>query len=130
MDLVVDVEAGDRAAELRSLREWLVGEPALRGRVGFVEQAPPPGTLGGVVDVLTVALGQGGPAAALASVLIAWIRRRAGVVTVMLTRPDGTSIKVEGRHVRGLDPAGVEHLVAGVARSLEGTDEQAGGRDG
>src|SRR5215813_8465127 len=67
---------GEGPAELRSLREWLVREEELRGRVTLIEPAPRPGTLGSVVESLLVMLGPGGTATALASVLITWIRHR------------------------------------------------------
>jgi hypothetical protein len=130
VDLAVTVEAREPGAAVRALREWLVAEPVLRGRVRLVQPAPQPGSLGGVVEALTVALGQGGAATALVSVLVAWIRRRVGDVSVTLTRPDGTSVKVDATHVRGLDSDGVADLVADIARSLDGTAEESDGEGG
>jgi hypothetical protein len=130
VDLVVVVEAGESSAAVRSLREWLVADPVLRGLVRVVAPAPQAGMLGGAVEALSVALGQGGAATALVSVLVAWIRRRVGDVSMSLTRPDGTSIKVDATHVRGLDAAGVADLVAGIARSLDGTGEESDGEGG
>ena len=122
MDLAVTVDAAERGAEVRSLREWLVAEPGLRVRL--VPPAPRAGTLGGAVEVLAVAVGQGGAVTALVSVLVAWLRRRVGDVSVTLTRPDGTSISVDAKHVRGMDTAEVADLVADITRSLAGPVEE------
>lgn len=124
MDVSV-VIVGDRAGEeLRSLRAWLVEENELRGRVRLRQRPPEPDELGAVDDVLTVAFGPGGAATVLASVLITWIRHRTGNVTVKLTRPDGTSVDVTAKHVRGLAAADVHTLTAELSRSLD-----AGGDD-
>jgi hypothetical protein len=119
MDLVVLVEAQGPGADLYSLRDWLVAEPMLRGQVRLIQPAPASGTLGSAIEALAVGIGQGGAATALASVLIAWIRRRVGDVTVKLTRPDGNSTEVTAKHVPGLDAAGIAGLVADIAKSLE-----------
>jgi hypothetical protein len=119
------VIAGDGAGdELRSLRAWLVEEDELRGRVRLRQRPPEPDELGAVDDVLIVALGPGGVATVLASVLITWIRHRTGDVTVKLTRPDGTSVDVTAKHVRGLAAADVQTLTTELSRSLD-----AGGGD-
>ena len=127
MYLAVTVDAEGPGAEVRSLQEWLVAEPGLRGRVRLVQPAPQAGTLGGAVEALTVAVGQGGAVTALVSVLVVWIRRRVGDVSVTLTRPDGTSISVDATHVRGLDSSGVAELVDDIARSLDDLVEEADG---
>ena len=101
--MVVLTVSGDDATErVRSLDSWLVGEDRLRGRVRRVVRAPEPPTMGSVPDVLMVALGQGGVATALASVLIAWIRRQTGTASVTAKRPDGAEFTLSADHVRGL----------------------------
>jgi hypothetical protein len=128
--LMVSVVPGEHDAALRSLREWLAAEPALRGQVRLVEPAPRPGTLGGVVEALQVVLGPGGVAPVFAGALVAWARRRVGDAEVMVTRPDGTSVTVKATNVRGLDGPEMADLVAGVARSLEESSEETDGTGG
>lgn len=130
MDVRITVagEEGDQGA-LRSLREWLVREPKLRGGVRLVQHPPAPDRLGSIPDALLVTLGPGGVATAVASVLIAWIRRRGGDVSVKVTQPDGTSVEVSATDVRGLDAAGVRAWVSEVSRALAGGggSREAGG---
>lgn len=117
MKLTLAVESRLAADELRSLREWLVADEELRGRVRLSEAAPAPGTLGSVVDTLVVALGPGGVATATASVLIAWIRRRKSDVTIKGTRQDGSSFELHATNVPELGE---------LAKLLSG-DERADG---
>lgn len=110
---------GDRSAdELRSLRDWLVAEEQLRGRVRLESPPPEPGALGSVVEALTVALGPGGVATAAASVLISWLRRRTSDISVKMTLPDGTSTEFSTTNVSGLDAAEVRRITAELSRSL------------
>lgn len=116
--VVIEV-TGDRPAdELRSLRDWLVAEEELRGRVRLELSPPKPGALGSAVAALTVALGPGGVATAAASVLISWIRRRTGTVSVKVSRPDGTSTEFSATNVSGLDATEVQRITAELSRSL------------
>ncbi|MGW3205602.1 effector-associated constant component EACC1 [Streptomyces sp. NPDC001135] len=125
--LVVEV-AGDRAAdELRSLRDWLVAEEELRGRVRLELPPPAPGALGSLVAALTVALGPGGVATAAASVLISWLRRRTGDISVKVVRPDGTSAEFSATHVLSLDAAEVQRITAELSRSLGPVDDRETG---
>src|SRR5690349_2995669 len=80
--LTIRVGGGRREDELLSLRDWLTGEPDLRGRLELLKAPPTPGTLGAATDAIAVALGPSGAVTVLASALIAWLRRRVGDVTV------------------------------------------------
>ncbi|MEV0679125.1 hypothetical protein AB0I60_21655 [Actinosynnema sp. NPDC050436] len=124
----IDVEAEDRLAELESLAEWLADVDELRGKVQAVESAPPTGTLGPLLDALEVALGPGGAAAAVAASVIAWLRSRAGRITVTLERPDGTKVSVDAVRVRGLRPDDVRAEVEGLLKAIEPPDEVPGDR--
>ncbi|MFE5587090.1 hypothetical protein [Kitasatospora sp. NPDC056531] len=124
--ILVKVEGGNSADDLRSLRQWLLEEDQLRGRVRLVEAPPAPGTLGAVLDTLTVALGPGGVATAVASVLISWIRRQRGNVSVKVTRPDGTVTEFSATHVSGLEAPQVRQLAAELSRSLDQGIEHTG----
>ncbi|MEV8322320.1 hypothetical protein [Kitasatospora sp. NPDC056731] len=117
--LLVKVEGGNSADGVRSLRQWLVEEDQLRGRVQLAEAPPAPGTLGAVLDTLTVVLGPGGVATAVASVLISWIRRQRGNVSVKVIRPDGTVTELSATHVSGLEALQVRQLAAELSRSLD-----------
>lgn len=82
--------------DLLSLRAWLTDEDSLRGRV-FLDLAPArPGEMGGVAEVLVVALGAGGAVTALARSLPAWLRGHADV-TVELTDQTGRTVKITAR---------------------------------
>jgi hypothetical protein len=117
--------AGDRAAdEFRSLRDWLVAEEELRGQVRLELPPPDPGALGSVVEALTVALGPGGVATAAASVLISWLRRRTGNVSVKVVRTDGTSAEFSATHVSGLNATEVQRITADLSRSLEPVEDR------
>ncbi|MGA5824141.1 effector-associated constant component EACC1 [Kitasatospora sp. NPDC094028] len=96
-----------------SLRQWMLTERELAGRVRLVHAPPEPGTLGTVATMLEV-LGPGGVATAVASALIAWLRRRVGDVKVKATRSDGASITLTSTNVRNLDPDGVARVLGEV----------------
>lgn len=109
---------------MRSLRAWLVGDDTLRGRVQLAAAAPEPGTLGGELETLAIALGPGGAATALAGALITWIRRQAGSIRVKVAGPDGAFVEVTASRARGLDAAQVQGLVTEVLDFLtEGTTD-------
>lgn len=115
-------DAASAAVAARSLEAWLVGRDELRGRVRPVVAAPRPGEMGSVSDVLVVALGHGGAATAVASVLISWVRRQRGKVSVTAKRSDGAEITVSADHVRGLTAEQISPLVNQVAAALDGND--------
>jgi hypothetical protein len=103
---------------VRSLWQWLAGEPELRGRVDRIVGPPRSGELGGTVETLAVALGPGGVVGVLASALVSWVRRQRGDQTVEVTRPDGTKITVTSTHVRGLTAEATQELVRELAAGL------------
>ena len=119
VEVELTVIGDDTVATVRSLEAWLAGREELRGRVRPVVAVPEPGAMGSVVDVLTVALGQGGMATATASVLISWIRRQHGKVSVTAKRPDGAEITLAADHVRGLTSEEIPALVTELAAALE-----------
>lgn len=58
--------------------------------------------MGGVVDVLTVALGSGGIGVVLIRSLCTWLIHCRTDVTVTITAPDGKSVQVDAK--RAADP--------------------------
>ncbi len=121
---------GDHSAdEMRSLREWLLAEEELRGRVRLEEGAPEPGTMGTLSDVLTLTLAPGGLAAVFTGAFIAWIRHRTGSADYRLIRRDGSVIEVSAQRVRGLDAAALRTQVTDLLDSLEDSGEGAGRGD-
>lgn len=121
MEVRLTVAGDDPTAAMRSLEAWLAGHDELRGRVRSVVMAPQPGTMGTVAEVLMVAVGHAGVATAVASVLISWIRRRSGKVSVNVTRPDGAEITLTADHVRGLTTEEVRSMVTQLEATLDGT---------
>ncbi|MFJ2162863.1 hypothetical protein [Streptomyces sp. NPDC087856] len=123
MDEAVRVEIKGSASGdlLRSLHAALSGEPEWRGRVDVVSTRPVPGTLGGWVEALSVALAPGGAVVVLVGAVVAWARRQSvGDVVCKVSRADGTSVEVSAPLARSLrGPDEVRVLVEGLARDLE-----------
>lgn len=95
--LSISAEDGDA---LRSLLDWLRHEDAFRGRVHVAHAPVRPGQMGGMLDVLVVALGSGGVGAALATSLSTWLRRPRGTdVKLTLTADDGRKLELDARRV-------------------------------
>jgi hypothetical protein len=121
---------GDNAPdELRSLASWLSAEDDLQRKPRLVTPPPQPGAMGAALDHLALALGPGGLAAAFAAILIAWIRSRSATVFIELTRPDGTTVRLEAKNVRGLPHDQVKGLtdqVAGLLARAEAGSAGAG----
>lgn len=83
------MSGGDAVTEYAALLDWLMGERALAGRARLVRSASGERELGGVFDMLAVALGSGGAVVALAGSLTAWIKTRHQRVTVTVEGPAG-----------------------------------------
>jgi hypothetical protein len=95
------ITVADDPDHLRSLLEWLRLEDELRGQVRLEAAHDPSGQqMGGVLDVLTVALGSGGAGAVLASSLSTWLTHRSSDVKITVTAPDGRRVEVDARRVR------------------------------
>ncbi|MEV5141105.1 hypothetical protein AB0K71_12555 [Streptomyces syringium] len=126
MDVAVTTHGPGRGDQLRSLRDWLADSPEMRGRVEGVERPPEVGTLGPVLDALSVALGPAGAASAFATGLIAWLRTRRGDVHIKVTLSDRSSLELTAKRVSGLDAGALQKQVSEVAdllsRQRESTD--------
>lgn len=115
---VVDGAVGD-------LDAWLADEDELRGCVRRVPAAVPAGALGAGLSQLVVSLASGGTATALASTVIAWLRRRNGPVTVRVIRPDGSTIEVRADRVREMSAAALGVLADQMAALVWPGDDVA-----
>ncbi len=115
--LSISAEDGD---VLRSLLDWLRHEDTLRGRVRTAQTPVRPGEMGGVLDVLVVALGSGGAGAALATSVSTWLSQpRRADVKLTVTAEDGRHIELDARRIR--DPA---VLLREVERLLRTEDSE------
>lgn len=77
-----------------SLRQWLQGEDAFRGRVRAEGRALVPNEMGGAADVLVVAVSSGGALTVLVNSVSTWLRQRRSRYAVEIQRVDGTVIRV------------------------------------
>lgn len=120
VDAQVRLVDGD-AADVAALWQWLNDERDLRGRV--VRAPAPVGAteLGGVADLLTVAVGAGGGGTVLAASLIAWVRTRRTTATM--------TVEAHGRRVT-LNIATVGDVSPLLHEILAQTTDNAGAPDG
>ncbi|WP_369369116.1 hypothetical protein AB5L52_45400 (plasmid) [Streptomyces sp. CG4] len=122
--MTLNTDGPKAADELRSLHAWLTDIDELRGRVGCKESPPEKGTLGPLLEALTVALGPGAAATALATTVIAWLRARRSEIHIKVTLPDRRSLELSARNVADLDAAALRQQVADVAVLLGAQDQQ------
>ncbi|MFF2042516.1 hypothetical protein ACFVVX_19015 [Kitasatospora sp. NPDC058170] len=90
-------------AELVELADWLSREDELRGRAAIEKPATPPGQMGGLADILIVALGAQGAGTVLAASVAVWIRHRRPSADIEVTGPDGRSVRISVRDAPDLD---------------------------
>lgn len=119
MDIEIAIAGRSREAELRSLHDWLLREPALRdSRVTHPVSTPPPEEMGVLSDVLVVALGSGGAGAALAGSLSVWLQTRVTGFTVRIRTTAG-EVEVQARNVQ--DP---EILIKSITTILSSQGDE------
>ncbi|HEY4454676.1 MAG TPA: hypothetical protein VGN81_10240 [Pseudonocardiaceae bacterium] len=111
--LSLGIAGPEAQAALRDLSGWLASEDELRGRLELRRKPIVPGQLGGVLDVLTVALGSGGAGAVLGTSLSTWLIQRRADVSVTVTGPDGRKVTVDVH--RAADPAEIIREVGKLA---------------
>ncbi|MGW4882581.1 effector-associated constant component EACC1 [Streptomyces sp. NPDC004262] len=122
--MTLNIDGPQAADQLRSLHTWLTDVDELRGRVGCKERPPEQGTLGPLLEALTVALAPGAAATALATTVIAWLRTRRAEIRIKVTLPDRRSLELSARNVAGLDAAALRQQVADAAVLLGAQDQQ------
>jgi hypothetical protein len=122
--MVITLTVVGGADGLRSLTRELGEVDELRGAVRSAVGAPRSGELGALDEALVVAVGQGGALTVLVTVLIAWLRRRAGEVVIKLTKADGTAVEVKATQVRAMAAEDLKALTSEMTASLgDGTHE-------
>ncbi|MFD8749515.1 hypothetical protein ACFV0O_00805 [Kitasatospora sp. NPDC059577] len=121
MDARIRVIGGDEVRETAELWDWLRRERALAGLVRAVPTPPADGELGGVTQVLEVALGAGGAGAVVARALAVWLRTRRSDVTAEVTTRH-RRVRVTATQVRS------EDVVPLLAEVLGEDDDETGPR--
>ena len=76
-----------------------------------------------MTDALVVAVGSGGAVTALVGALVSWLRNRTTDLTVRIVRPDGSSLEVDGKRVRGVDAEQLRGLINDLAAELVAPSE-------
>ncbi|GAB3440163.1 effector-associated constant component EACC1 [Actinophytocola sediminis] len=116
MELQIRIEPGT-IDEYLALTDWLNASRDFRGRVHQVAGAPPAGGLsGGVIELLTVAVGSGGLGVVLTNSLNTWLGTRRREITAKVTvtarartvelrarNPNTQELKLLGEILRGSD---------------------------
>ncbi|MER6548450.1 hypothetical protein [Streptomyces sp. NPDC001250] len=123
---IVRLSVSGGAAQTADLAAWLDEEDALRGRVRRVAGPVPDGALGGELQQLVVGLTSSGVTTAVASVVVAWLRRRTGSVSVRVSGRDGFELEVHADQVRNMD---AEQLRAQVDRLVSAAWPDGAGRE-
>ncbi|MEU6783367.1 hypothetical protein ABZ912_29585 [Nonomuraea angiospora] len=108
----------DTPAETRELHAWLRREPELRGGVRLLESPPPTGALGPVAEAVQILAGA--PVAAVAGVVIAWLRYRTSDVKITVKRPDGTEVQISASRIKTLNAEQTRAVTAEIERALSG----------
>jgi Effector Associated Constant Component 1 len=126
MNVTITVAAEHAGDELRALDRELMDTDEVRGRVRLVAGEPQPGELGVLDETLMVALGQGGAFTAFATVLVAWLRRRVGSVSVKLTKPNNAVLEVSADHLRGLSADQILDFTSKLAADLASSPATSG----
>ncbi|MER5549640.1 hypothetical protein ABT072_46410 [Streptomyces sp. NPDC002589] len=123
---IVRLSVSGGAAQTADLAAWLDEEDALRGRVRRVAGPVPDGALGGELQQLVVGLTSSGVTTAVASVVVAWLRRRTGSVSVRVSGRDGFELEVHADQVWNMD---AEQLRAQVDRLVSAAWPDGAGRE-
>ncbi|MFB8277231.1 effector-associated constant component EACC1 [Nocardia colli] len=89
--------------DLVELLDWFRHDDALRGRVRPQSPQIREGQMGGLYDVLVVAVGAGGIATALTRSLTVWLINRRSDITLTVTSPDGVKVDLDAKRVKSSD---------------------------
>jgi hypothetical protein len=95
------IRADGHPDELLALLDWLGHDDELRGRVRLIPARAGAERMGDLYEVLTVAVGTGGIASALASSVSTWLIQRRSDIKITLHRPgDDISIELDATRVK------------------------------
>jgi hypothetical protein len=92
VDVRIQIRGGDEVTAYNELTAWLNGNRVFCGHVTRKTSRPAEGQLGGVIEMLTVALGSGGAGAVLAQSLTEWLRNRRTDITIIVTHREKTVV--------------------------------------
>jgi hypothetical protein len=95
-DLRITVDGQD--SDVVSLRDWLRGEPQLRGHLRQGETATPAGAMGSFAE-LVVGVISSGAATVLARSLQVWLVQRRADVKLNVTGPHGRQVTLDAKRV-------------------------------
>ncbi|PJJ04579.1 hypothetical protein BX264_4988 [Streptomyces sp. 2333.5] len=96
MEVRIGAVGDEGVLELAALLQWLRAERQLSGLVQpAFRTAGPEDLSGGVLDVVSVAVGSGGVAVALAQSLTTWLKGRRAAVKFTITLPGGATCHLE-----------------------------------
>ncbi|UJW32443.1 hypothetical protein L3Q67_01245 [Saccharothrix sp. AJ9571] len=124
MVIAIRVIGNASADEARELRKFLSEEDELRGRVNLDEHDPRPDALGGVSDILSVALVPGGAATVLSGALIAWLRQRRSDITLRVENATGSSVELRAKRIKNPDVDELEGILRILNEELEESSEE------
>lgn len=99
-ELLLSVPGPDAEHHMRDLHAWLANEDELQGRLTLRSHPIRPREMGGILDLIAVALGSGGTGAVLAGSLSTWLTQRRMDITVTVSAPDGRQLTVDVRRAR------------------------------
>ncbi|MGP9017063.1 effector-associated constant component EACC1 [Streptomyces sp. BR1] len=116
---------GDKGVlELVALFRWLRSERQLAGQVRpEYKPAGPEDLSTGVLDVVSIAVGSGGVAVALAQSLTAWLKSRRPAVEFDMTLPDGSTYRLGVADAAAAQAAPIIEEILRQIRASGGTGE-------
>ncbi|MFI7526484.1 hypothetical protein [Nocardia salmonicida] len=91
------VGSDDSHREVTSLREWLGRESLLRGHIHVELEPIRPGEMGGLENILVVAVGSSGAATVLARSVTVWLQQRRSELRVEITGRDGSHVGIDAK---------------------------------
>ncbi|MFE4552445.1 hypothetical protein [Streptomyces sp. NPDC056785] len=95
---LLQITMADDPDALQSLYDWLRLEDELRGRLRLTSSsAGTGGEMGGLLDVITIAMGSGGAGAVLSGSLSTWLANRHSDVKLTVKGADDRTVEVEAR---------------------------------
>ncbi|WP_055565089.1 MULTISPECIES: hypothetical protein [Streptomyces] len=113
IQIKVSGPAGSDPALVRDLHSWLQREDDLRGRVRLRGEAPGPGQMGAVSELVLTTVSSGTVAALVASAQL-WIKQRRANLSIVVRHPDGKEVEIDAEQI-----AGAEEFIRTVLRDSD-----------